>query len=155
MTNLKPCPFCGGETTLCSVVSMQHEICYVVKCDDLNCIMCAGGTLRKTISQAIEAWNRRAGEEVLTMNEYINRKRARFEAEHYFKGLDNIQEDLDMLFCMLPAEDVAPVRHGRWVTQDETRTKFMCSLCESKNYGGHEKFCPNCGARMDGGDKNG
>ena len=63
ITNLKPCPFCGGEATLCSVVSMQHEICYVVKCDDLNCIMCAGGTLRKTISQAIEAWNRRDGEE--------------------------------------------------------------------------------------------
>ena len=89
------------------------------------------------------------GKKVLTMAEYINRERARFEAEHYFKGLDNIQEDLDMLFCMLPAEDVAPVRHGRWVTQDETRTKFMCSSCESKNYGGHEKFCPNCGAKMD------
>ena len=49
----------------------------------------------------------------------------------------------------IPAADVAPVRHGRWVTQDETRTKFMCSWCESKNYGGHEKFCPNCGAKMD------
>ena len=49
------------------------------------------------------------------MAEYINRGRARFEAEHYFKGVDNIQEDLDMLFCMLPAEDVAPVVHGRWI----------------------------------------
>ena len=49
----------------------------------------------------------------------------------------------------IPAADVAPVVHGRWVTQDETRTKFMCSLCESKNYGGHEKFCPNCGAKID------
>ena len=58
--------FCGGEATLCSVVSMQHEICYVVKCDVLNCIMCAGGTLRKTISQATEAWNRRSGEEELS-----------------------------------------------------------------------------------------
>lgn len=46
------------------------------------------------------------------------------------------------------------ILHGRWVTQDETRTKFMCSVCESKNHGGHEKFCPNCGAKMDGGDKN-
>lgn len=60
---LRECPFCGGEATLRSVASMQHEICYVVKCDDLNCIMCAGGTLRNTRSQAIEAWNRRSGEE--------------------------------------------------------------------------------------------
>jgi predicted RNase H-like HicB family nuclease len=41
---------------------MQHEIAYVVKCDDLNCVMSAGGTLRQTISQAEEAWNRRAGD---------------------------------------------------------------------------------------------
>ena len=58
------------------------------------------------------------GKKVLAMAEYINRERARFEAEHYFKGLDNIQEDLDMLFCMLPAEDVAPVRHGSWEEAD-------------------------------------
>ena len=49
------------------------------------------------------------------MDEYINRERARFEAKRYFKNMDKIQEDLDMLFCMLPAENVAPVRHGRWI----------------------------------------
>ena len=52
----------------------------------------------------------------------------------------------------LTLDDLMP--KGRWIAQDETFTKFMCSVCESKNYGGHEKFCPNCGARMDGGDKN-
>lgn len=52
----------------------------------------------------------------------------------------------------LALDDMRP--KGRWIAQDETRTKFMCSVCESKNYGGHEKFCPNCGAKMDGGDKN-
>lgn len=51
--------------------------------------------------------------------------------------------------------DVTPVNadnlrpHGRWIAQDETLTKFMCSACEAKNYDGHEKFCPNCGAKMD------
>ena len=59
---LRECPFCGWEATMRSVVSMQHEICYVVKCDNLDCVMCAGGTLRQTISQAEEAWNRRAGD---------------------------------------------------------------------------------------------
>lgn len=49
-----------------------------------------------------------------------------------------------------PTVDAEPVRYGKWIAQDETRTKFMCSECNAKNYGGHEKYCPNCGARMDG-----
>lgn len=36
---------------------------------------------------------------------------------------------------------------GWWIRQDETYTKFQCSVCKAKNYGGHERFCPNCGAR--------
>ena len=103
------------------------------------------------------------GKNVLTMAEYINRGRARFEAEHYFKGLDNIQEDLDMLFCMLPAEDVAPVRHGRWVLLDECYNEGVyCSACHKKVYKKcyankkiKSKFCPHCGAKMDGGAENG
>lgn len=48
------------------------------------------------------------------MAEYINRERARFEAKRYFKNMDEIQEDLDMLFCMLPAENVATVQE--WIS---------------------------------------
>ncbi len=48
---------------------------------------------------------------------------------------------------ILTLDDIVP--HGRWIAQNEGRTRFMCSNCESKNYGGHEKYCPNCGARMD------
>lgn len=48
------------------------------------------------------------------------------------------------------AIDAEPVRHGKWIAQDTSRTKFMCSECNAKNYGGHENYCPNCGARMDG-----
>ena len=57
------------------------------------------------------------GKKVLTMAEYINRERARFEAKRYFKNMDEIQEDLDMLFCMLPAENVAPVQE--WISVDD------------------------------------
>ena len=114
------------------------------------------------------------------MAEYINRERARFEAEHYFKGLDNIQEDLDMLFCMLPAEDVAPVRHGRWIMKHKKRGGFRsytgiddigeqhtitvderveyddryCSYCGKQSADNFLTYCPNCGAKMDG-DGNG
>ena len=38
-------------------------------------------------------------------------------------------------------------QNGWWIPQDETYTKFQCSVCKAKNYGGHERFCPNCGAR--------
>ena len=97
------------------------------------------------------------------MAEYINGGRAMFEAEHYFKGLDNIQEDLDMLFCMLPAEDVAPVRHGHWISLTECANEGVyCSICRKKvwksDYARCSKksrnklrsnYCPNCGAIMD------
>ena len=55
-----------------------------------------------------------------------------------------------------PAADVDRVRHGRWI-YDHWR-EFKCSVCgefsNSKPYRGKENYCPNCGAKMDGGDGN-
>lgn len=51
----------------------------------------------------------------------------------------------------LPAADVAPVRHGRWLCVDtDTEQFFLCNRCEKKEYWESE-YCPNCGCRMDGG----
>lgn len=83
------------------------------------------------------------------MAEYINRERARFEAKRFFKNLYEIQEDLDELFCMLPAEDVAPVRHEKWIFVDTgDENFFLCSGCRNKEYWENE-YCPKCGAKMD------
>ena len=58
-----------------------------------------------------------------------------------------------------PAADVAPVRHGRWLSWDElhggeTTAKnvsgVFCSECIRKS-DSKTHFCHNCGARMDGG----
>lgn len=49
-----------------------------------------------------------------------------------------------------PAADAEPVRHARWIAQDDTFTRFMCSDCKAKNYDGSDNYCPNCGAKMDG-----
>ena len=88
------------------------------------------------------------------MDEYINRERARFEAKRYFKNMDKIQEDLDMLFCMLPAENVAPVRHGRWIEQEKYTfgVLYDCSICGNRILDTEHSwnYCPNCGAKMDG-----
>ena len=56
----------------------------------------------------------------------------------------------------IPAADVAPVRHGRWIDGDP-----YCPICGKDKFRGLDAdiwsdwkpdFCPNCGAKMDGGD---
>ena len=60
----------------------------------------------------------------------------------------------------IPAADVAPVRHGCWERVIPSKsaakwsTRVSCSNCHSAGYA-HHKYCPNCGAKMDGGADNG
>ena len=63
-----------------------------------------------------------------------------------------------------PAAYVAPVRHGRWVQvivhvefEDGfvDRVEEYCSACNEPNESRCTYFCPNCGAKMDGGADNG
>lgn len=50
----------------------------------------------------------------------------------------------------LPASDVAPVVHGRWLCVDtDTEHFFLCNRCKKKEFW-ESNYCPNCGARMDG-----
>ncbi len=46
--------------------------------------------------------------------------------------------------------DNEPVVHGRWINQDSTYTKYQCSACKERNFDGVGRYCPNCGAKMDG-----
>lgn len=58
-----------------------------------------------------------------------------------------------------PAADVAPVVHAEWVVcGDGDNVPWMCSHCGKTTahkykviYG---KYCPHCGAKMDGGNEN-
>lgn len=64
----------------------------------------------------------------------------------------------------IPAADVAPVRHGKWLTWEEqfpgsTPKKqsgfgVFCDKCHS-HADNRTDYCPNCGAKMDGGANNG
>lgn len=54
----------------------------------------------------------------------------------------------------IPAADVAPVVHGRWIekTAHDRRQYFECSNCgkqENKHTAIRGGFCWSCGARMD------
>ena len=64
----------------------------------------------------------------------------------------------------IPAADVVPVVHGLWIHSryedcSEQFERVKCSQCNHEAYamafyvrGGN--YCPNCGAKMDGGDFN-
>ena len=89
------------------------------------------------------------------MDEYIEREAAIEAAKHaWAKGLEPQQ-----YMETIPAADVAPVRHGKWLewfpgdcalimTGEEML--YRCSSCDAK-YSDAEgyKYCPNCGAKMD------
>lgn len=64
-----------------------------------------------------------------------------------------------VLFHM-PTADVVEVRHGEWIdkpTGAYGRMQSWCSACgKHSGIGGiesnrHKPYCPNCGAKMDGG----
>ena len=43
-------------------------------------------------------------------------------------------------------------QHGTWLEMPHTKTRFylyQCSACHEETLG-RQKYCPNCGARMDG-----
>ena len=54
-----------------------------------------------------------------------------------------------------PAADVAPVVHGQWVDNGIPDSILNgCSVCGFTCGSSSFFYCPNCGARMDGGDGN-
>ena len=91
------------------------------------------------------------------MAEYIEREAILREIERRERlmvGDKTISVDALKRFILnRPAADVAPVVHGRWV-EYQIPPIICCSNCdwatgiEEKNF----QHCPNCGAKMDGGD---
>ena len=99
-------------------------------------------------------------------NEYIEREALRDELLNISIDISNlyncgILEGLDRATKRLneqPAADVAPVRHGRWINWGKSGTPTYdnygtCSVCHegAEIHTEHRNYCPNCGAKMDGG----
>ena len=82
------------------------------------------------------------------MVEYITREDAIESVKHaWAKGIEPSQ-----YIEIITAADVAPVRHGRWLCVDtDTEQFFLCNRCKKKEYW-ESNYCPNCGAKMDGGE---
>ena len=109
------------------------------------------------------------------MAEYIERKQA-LDRFTYEKG-DMIPEALETgeentvsiksvkaVLRSLPASDVAPVVHGKWIDEDfpekmaTVHGLAICSVCgelshkAEHGYNILSNYCPYCGAKMDGGE---
>ena len=69
-------------------------------------------------------------------------------------GSPESDELYEVNLCIIeaPTLGVVPVVHGRWLRQKMSAFVFKCSVCEFKFAGEVEiaKYCPNCGAKMDG-----
>ncbi len=98
------------------------------------------------------------------MTEYIDREsllREFDELEPYeeYESEHALWLDMRMEVINAPAADVAPVVHGQWITEfdDLGWLKHTCTVCGyTKRTDVHVSlgwnYCPNCGARMDGGE---
>ena len=85
------------------------------------------------------------------MSEYIKLEDAIEAAKHtYSKVLEPSQ-----YLKIIPAADVAPVRHAHWIyhrdnlfPSDSTQECSYCHKEESLTLH-NDNYCPNCGAKMD------
>ena len=89
------------------------------------------------------------------MSDYISREDAVDELQvKVFHNLTDEYYGTMQVLTELPAADVAPVVHGRWVDSNLPFGYFAnCSVCgyqmDVHAERGYFNFCPNCGAKMD------
>ena len=121
---------------------------------------------QKSMLKDIGTTVRTAGQkwmEVKAMAEYIEREEIfrllhkfyyknppyeRSYQEGYNRGLDCASHEIGKL----TAADVAPVRHGKWIENYGAPNVKRCSVCKTERWAKDSwwRYCPNCGAKMDG-----
>ena len=90
--------------------------------------------------------------------EFLNEKVEDYEKAIYAKGWNDCNTQYRENILSIPAADAVEVKHGHWIVVDAGREK--CSEC-SRIYSidalflvginDEPDYCPNCGAKMDGG----
>lgn len=140
MDKLLPCPFCGGEAKLKTARKSDGQISYdsiYVACLDCRSTGLSYTTYYNVSSnpeeEAIAAWNRRTGKDInVTTNNAVPVVRGySYEDDKTYSG-----PGTSNYICSVCGE-----MQGTWKKGLTQNQKF--------------KFCPWCGAKMDGGTDNG
>lgn len=98
--------------------------------------------------------------------EYISRQAAIDVAREDGKKIPTVAIRIMHDIKVIPAADVVPVVHGEWIRESwHSRTVRKCSNCHVSQTvtvydNGEEekvqyKYCPYCGAKMNGGETDG
>ena len=108
------------------------------------------------------------------MAEYIEKHKAvnlltslenEFQQFKPFKGFEHAMYrklcETEIAIGKLPAADVVPVVHGKWIRPHWKNSDYCCDCSECDGEAMHREYqwnkngiypiCPNCGAKMDGG----
>ena len=93
------------------------------------------------------------------MAEYIERAAAIDAVSEVYYDTPDVNlsaEKFEAAINAIPAADVAPVVHGVWacVNKIDPISGYRCSKCRRIVGFDLTPYCPNCGAKMDGGDSN-
>lgn len=103
--------------------------------------------------------------EIYRNKKYCHRTEAASEYRECI-GCRHAKRRCEVGLATMPAADVAPVVHGLWEEEPSSfwrwtpsgavvvaRTTYRCGLC-GRGTAVKSNYCPNCGAKMDGGNEN-
>ena len=70
MTELKPCPFCGGEAIIVNEATRKNVYEEAIKGTATGCRNCGCQMFNRNRELAIKAWNKRVPQRTATMKVY-------------------------------------------------------------------------------------
>lgn len=93
------------------------------------------------------------------VDDLISRKVLAEEAKNMSSSLLNEWDTLGVLELIYRQPSVDPHKHGRWIPKHYggawpcgvDRPEYICSVCSDWTMKQEKNYCPNCGAKMDGG----
>jgi len=82
--------------------------------------------------------------------ERLNKKKPGAANQRYTEGFNDALMRFRSMLHSEPAADVVRVEEARW--KGAGMGDYYCSLCQETVSGNKFKYCPYCGAKMNGGE---